>query len=194
MRPTSFPFRLLLLTIMLNGAVVLASAAAPVAQAWAVRIDGPTNSPIQAAGMDVGASGDVFLAGYFRSGDYYLHDIVIIRRSPSGAPVWERRYEPPEGPSANETASAIVAHGTNVYVAGSITGTNTWDPDFLMLKYRDTGELEWAVRSDGPGDYNELPSAIAVDSQGNVLVLGESYRTTGGLDIVVLKYGPAGNL
>src|SRR5688572_18261741 len=113
MRAIYCPFRLLLLAILLNGGGVLALKAAPVSQAWAVRIDGPANTPIQAAGMAVGPSGDVFLAGYFRSGGIYLHDIVITRRSPSGALVWDRRYEPPEGPSANESAFGIVAHGTN---------------------------------------------------------------------------------
>jgi hypothetical protein len=184
---------LLLLTIIWNAAGVLASAAEPVSQAWAVRIEGPTNSWFQASGMDVGPSGDVFLAGYIRSGAYNLHDILINRRSSSGALVWERRYEPPEGPSANELAFGIVAHGTNVYVAGNIVSTNG-AIDFLTLKYRDTGELEWAVRSDGPGHNNDAPSAITVDDQGNVLVAGSSIGTNGSLDIVVLKYGPTGNL
>ena len=195
MRTTCCPFCLLLLTIILNGAGVLASAATqdPVSQAWAMRIDGPTNTPIQGAGMDIGPSGDVFLAGYFRSGGYYLHDVLITRRSSSGALVWERRYEPPEGPSANETASAIVVHGTNVYVAGHIMSTNG-AIDFLTLKYRDSGELEWAVRLDGPGHNNDGATDIAIDGQGNVLVLGHSIGNNGSRDIVVLKYGPAGNL
>jgi hypothetical protein len=189
-------FRLLLLSLMWNAAGVLVSEAAPapVSQAWAVRIDGPTNTPIQAAGMAVGPSGDVFLASNVRGGGYYIQDILVTRRSSSGALVWERRYEPPEGPSASEMAFAIVAHGTNVYVAASITSTNGASPDFLTLKYRDTGELEWAVRSDGPTQYNDSPSGIDVDGDGNVLVLGHSYGSAGGTDIVVLKFGSAGNL
>src|SRR4051812_44526914 len=145
MRTASCPFSLLPLAIICNAAGVLASAAAqaPVSQAWAVRIDGPTNTPIQDAGMGVGPAGDVFLAANVRGGGYYIHDILISRRNSSGALAWERRYEPPEGPFADELAFGIVAHGTNVYVAGSITSTNGDSPDFLTLKYRDTGELEW---------------------------------------------------
>ena len=175
--------RLLLLTIIFGSLAVSASEAVPVSQAWAVRIDGPTDHSLVASGMDVGPSGDVFLMGPFRSGGYYLRDILITRRSASGAPVWQRTYEPPEGPSANEYPSGIVAHGTNVYVAAGITATNS-RTDFLTLKYRETGELEWAVRTERPPNYGG-PIAIAVDAQGSILVLGGS---------VVLKYGPTGNL
>jgi hypothetical protein len=182
-----FFFRLFLLTTILNATVMASAAAqAPVSQAWAVRIDGPTNEALQVGGMAVGPSGDVFLAGPFRSGGYYLRDILITRRSASsGAPVWERRYEPPEGPSASEYASGIIARGANVYVIGGITTTNG-RTDFLTLKYSDTGGLEWVSRWPSPGSYGYGPTDLAVDGQGNVVVLG--------LDMVVLKYGPTGNL
>src|SRR5689334_1454718 len=113
MRATGCPVCLLLLAMILTGPAVLPSEAAsdPVSQAWAVRIDGPTNTPIQAAGIAVGPSGDVFLASNVRGGGYYIRDILISRRSSSGALVWERRYEPPEGASANESPFGIVAHG-----------------------------------------------------------------------------------
>ena len=184
MKTTGCFVSLLLAAMILNGTRVFASQGAPVSQAWSMRIDGPTDHSLVPSGMAVGPSGDVFLVGPFRSGGYYLRDLLITRRSPSGALVWERTYQPPEGPSANESASGIVVHGTNVYVAGSITTTNGYT-EWLTLKYRDTGQLEWAVRWPSPGSYYG-PGAIAIDSQGNVLLLGESG--------IVLKYGPAGNL
>src|SRR6185436_6421842 len=107
---------------------------------------------------------------------------------PSGAPVWERYFEPMDGSSGNERALNIVARGTNVYVAGSITSTTgNGSPDFLTVKYRDTGELEWAARLDGPGLNNDGATAVAVDESGNVLVLGGSIGPNGSMDIVVLK-------
>src|SRR6187401_1314511 len=100
MRKISCPSRLLLLMAIVLTTPVQSSAAtgetpAPVSQAWAVRINPPPNSYLQAAGMDVGPSGDVFLVSNVRSSDWgnYDHDILITRRSPSGAVVWEKRYE-----------------------------------------------------------------------------------------------------
>ena len=171
----------------------MAAESDPVSQAWAVRIDGPTNASLQRAIMGVDSSGDVFLAGQIaRPGVNY--DIVISRRSPTGTLVWEKLYEPIEGTAGNERASGIVARGTNVYVTGSITSAGSVSPDFLTLKYRDTGELEWAVRTEGPGSHNDSASGLAVDGQGNVIVLGGSIGTNGTSDIVVLKYGATGNL
>jgi hypothetical protein len=186
MRTSSCPSEFLLLAILTSGLSAAAEMPDPVSQAWAVRIDGPTDPSLLISGMDVGPSGDVFLVGPFRNGGYYLRDLLITRRSSSGALVWQRSYAPPEGPSANESPAGLVARGTNVYVAASITTTNGQGSDFLTLKYRDTGELEWAARWERPGYYYSGPSAIAVDGQGNVLLLGN--------DIVVLKYGPTGDL
>jgi hypothetical protein len=186
--------RFFLLAILLKGSGLLVTAAipGPVSQAWAVRIDGPTNTYLQVSGMSVGPSGDVFLAGSVRRADY-IHDVFVTRRSATGALVWQKVYEPAEGPSGNEQALGVVARGTNVYVTGAIT-TEIGTQDFLTLKYRDTGELEWAARWDGPGHSSDLATAVAVDAQGNVLVLGGSTGTNSSLDVVVLKYGPTGNL
>jgi len=178
----------------MNGACALASEAGPVSQAWAVRIHGPTDPSLLVSGMDVGPSGDVFLVGPFRSGGYYFRDILIARYSSSGAMVWKRSYEPPQGPSGYESAIGVVAHGTNVYVAGTTSSTNGHGANFLTLKYRDTGELEWAARWEGLGGYNYGPTDMTVDGQGNILLLGSSVATYGISRLVVLKYGPVGNL
>jgi hypothetical protein len=184
----------LLLAALWNaaGPSIAVTAPVPVSQAWATRIEGPGGSFFQAAGISVGPSGDVFVAGQVRTFGYN-HDLVISRRNPSGAAVWQKSYEPEEGWSADESPIDIVARGTNVYVAGTITSVGG-SQDFLTLKYRDTGTLEWAARWDGAGHSGDGPVAMAVDGQGNVLVAGDSTGTNGTLDIVVLKYGPSGNL
>src|SRR6185436_1471566 len=146
----------LLLAIIASCLPASAAIPGPVSQSWAVRIDPPTNSYLQAASMSVGPSGDVFLASHYRRFGFN-HDLLVTRRSPSGALVWERTYEPLEGSSGDELAFGIVARGTNVYVAGSIvSASGSGSRDFLTLKYRDTGQLEWAARSDGPGHDNDI--------------------------------------
>jgi hypothetical protein len=169
-------------------------AATGVTQSWALRIDGPTNSYFEAAGMSVGPSGDVFVAAHARRFGYN-HDLLISRYNSSGVRMWETRYEPEEGSAADELAAGILARGTNVYAVGTITSaTATGSQDFLTLKYRDSGELEWAARLDGDGHFTDRAIAMAVDMQGNVLLVGDSIGTNGGFDIVVLKYAPTGNL
>ncbi|MBC8097321.1 MAG: hypothetical protein H7Y43_16065, partial [Akkermansiaceae bacterium] len=170
-----------------------AVAATAVTQSWVTRVE-PTNSNFDAGGISVGSSGDVFVAGNFRppGASYYNRDIVVSRYDSNGVRLWQRSYEPPEGPSAHEWTGGIAALGTNVYVVGTISSSNT--QDFLTLKYRDTGELEWAARLDGDGHSTDYAGAVAVDAQGNVLVVGNSVGTNGSLDIVVFKYSPTSAL
>jgi hypothetical protein len=168
-------------------------AASGVTQSWVTRVE-PTNSNFEAGGISVGSSGDVFVAGNFRppGASYYNRDIVVSRYDSNGVRLWQRSYEPPEGPSANEWTGGIAARGTNVYVVGTISSSNT--QDFLTLKYRDTGELEWAARLDGDGHSTDHAGDLAVDAQGNVLVVGDSIGINGSSDIVVFKYSPTGAL
>jgi hypothetical protein len=122
----------------------------------------------------------------------WLHDIIVSRHDPNGVLVWRTHYEPEEDPSANDVALEIVAHGTNVYVAGTSTSSNGTQR-VLTLKYRDDGELEWA-RYYGGITYTDRGSILAVDGSGNVIVAGGTVGTNGSLDVLVVKYAPNGNL
>ena len=194
MNATGFPFQWLFALLLMAGrvSVMAAPAPSPVTQAWAAQIQVPPLSFYEAGGMTLGPSGDVFLAGHVRFPGMD-HDILVTRHNTAGTMVWQRRFEPAGGPGDDEMATAVVAQGTNIYVAGTTTSTNGGQ-DFLTLKYDDTGALEWAARFDGAGHFTDLPSVIAADGQGNVLVGGDSIGANGTSDLTVLKYGPTGNL
>jgi hypothetical protein len=169
-----------------------AAASSPVTQAWVARIEGPPSSAVEAGAMMVGPSGDVFVAGIISSPGQD-GEILVSRHDTAGSLVWQQRFEPTFAGAAGGYVTAIAARGTNIYVAGSITTTNTGQ-DFLTLKYRDTGELEWAVRFDGGGRFTDIASAVAVDGLGNVVVAGDAISTNGSFDLTVVKYGPGGSL
>src|SRR5262245_19130612 len=126
-----------------------AAMSSPVTEAWATHIQVPLYSGFEAAGIALGSSGDVFVAGYASTAGYN-YDIWVSRYDGAGALVWQKRFEPSGGPPVNELATAIVSRGTNLYVTGT-TASAAGDRDFLTLKYRETGEVEWAVSFDGAG-------------------------------------------
>ncbi|MCK7576836.1 MAG: SBBP repeat-containing protein [Chromatiales bacterium] len=82
----------------------------------------------------------------------------------------------------------------NVLVTGK-SAVNGIGFDYATLKYDPTGNLLWEQRYVGLGNGSmwNLPSALAVDRRGDVLVTGKSLGVTS-YDIVTLKYGPDGNL
>ena len=83
----------------------------------------------------------------------------------------------------------------NIYVAGETTGFGAGDRDLLLLKYDPSGSLVWQRTWGGPG-YDWSPrSAVAVDSSGNVYVIGTTPSFGAGKgDVLLLKFDPSGNL
>ncbi len=159
---------------------------------WSTRVQGPEGVLSEAAGIAIGPTGDVFVVGHVMNSSRH-YDLLLSRHGAGGDLIWQRRFTPADGATADELATAIVAQGTNVYVAGVVTGSNG-NPDILTLKYRDSGELEWAARFDRGGPYGDHPVALAVDGAGNVVVGGESSTANTGVDITVLKYDLSGAL
>jgi streptogramin lyase len=79
----------------------------------------------------------------------------------------------------------------NAYVTGWISvGLDV--ENYATIKYDTNGNRLWGARYDGPlhGDRAE---AVAVDSDGNVYVTGQSSGPSGSLDYATVKYDPDGN-
>jgi hypothetical protein len=105
---------------------------------------------------------------------------------------WVKRYNGPG--NLWDGAQAIAVDGSgNVYVTGSSVGSGTFD-DYTTIKYYPNGDTAWARRYNGPGNYIDDASAIAVDDSGNVCVTGRSYGGSGTFDdYTTIKYYPNGD-
>ncbi len=68
-----------------------------------------------------------------------------------------------------------------VYINGSINRSRF--TDILTIKYAPDGTLVWAAIYDGPSGSTDSGKGIAIDSAGNILVLGQSE-----CDFLVIKY------
>jgi DNA-binding beta-propeller fold protein YncE len=54
----------------------------------------------------------------------------------------------------------------DVYVTGESSG------DYAMIKYNSSGQEQWVARYNGPANFDDYATAIAVDRLGNVYVTG----------------------
>ncbi|MFZ4619884.1 MAG: T9SS type A sorting domain-containing protein [Bacteroidota bacterium] len=65
---------------------------------------------------------------------------------------------------------------------------------FLTIKYNSEGVQQWAQIYNGPVNIDDQAKFIAIDNNGNIFVSGSSYgqNSSLGLDIVTIKYNPAG--
>src|SRR2546428_4991943 len=88
--------------------------------------------------------------------------------SQGGVPLWTNRY-----PGRAGVAMAVDRSG-HPFVTGSSRGTNGyWE--YATVAYSSAGLPLWTNRYQEPGIYSSTPGAIAVDSNGNVFVTGESF-------------------
>lgn len=118
-------------------------------------------------------------------------DIKTIKYNPaSGEKLWTSIYEGP-GEGVDSPSGMVIDSEGNIYVTGiSFSGTSV---DYITLKYNNDGSEAWNARENGPGNgsWNEA-TAVAVDTDGNVIVTGYSPNPDGWLNYHTVKYSPVG--
>lgn len=110
-----------------------------------------------------------------------VYDMFIAKLSPSGAFLWTKQG----GGNGMDRGYGIAIDGSNtLYVTGRIRGTSgaTFgsqqvtvhdDDDVFATRLSSSGTFNWAVSAGGVGgDYYEGGNGIAVDSGGNIVVVG----------------------
>jgi uncharacterized delta-60 repeat protein len=151
---------------------------------WTNLYNGSGTNTDKARAVACDATNNVYVAGYsMGAGSGY--DIVTLRYSSSGTPLWTNLYNGPA--NTNDYANSLAVDGSNnVIVTGTTAG------DYVTLKYSSSGALVWSRFFDGQGaDYDEA-LAVAVDRSNNVVVTGFSTTASGDYDYATIKYSSAG--
>ncbi len=115
---------------------------------WTDQYDGTGNGDDAAAALVVDANGYVFVTGTTFTSSTDTLDVVTIAYNDTGTRDWLSVYA-----GADELAdfgTCIAVTNDAVYVGGSVTSTAD-GLDFLALKYRLTGTLDWDSQQDFDG-------------------------------------------
>ena len=149
---------------------------------WVRRYDSGSGEDAPAA-IAVNESG-IYVTGQSNA------DYTTIKYDFDGLQQWVRSYNG-TGNSWDSPAALVLDPAGNIYVTGQSTGLGT-NYDYATVKYDAAGNQQWARRYDGPStvvasDYDNAV-ALAVDSNGNVFVTGNSSD-----DFATVKYDAAGN-
>ena len=153
--------------------------------AWVRSYNGPENGDEGGIAIAVDDSGYVYVTGYsWDSGT--LNDYATIKYRPNGDTAWVRRYNG-QG-NSYDIASAIAADDSGyVYVTGYSEGSGT-SYDYATIKYTPEGDTAWVRTYNGPANSQDYASCIAVDSSGNVYVMGYSFGSGTLWDYATIKY------
>jgi uncharacterized delta-60 repeat protein len=159
--------------------------------AWVARYNGPGNENDAARAIAVDDSGYVYVTGW-SYGDGTHSDYATLKYCPDGDTAWVRRYHGP-GNGGDWACAIEVDDSANVYVTGQSYGGLTVYNDYVTIKYNPNGDTAWLRRYNGPGSYQDLPYAMAVDALGCVYVTGESIGSGIEPDYLTIKYDPDGD-
>jgi hypothetical protein len=151
---------------------------------WTNRYNGPLNREDRAEAVAVDSSGNVYVTGSSEAGSY-VYDYATLAYSSAGVPLWTNRYNG-TGNGDDSACSVAVDPSGNVIVTGSSYGVGS-GYDYLTIKYSSGGVPLWTNRFNLSMDVEDRPSALAVDTSGNVVVTGAS-----GLSYQTVKYSSAG--
>ncbi|HWQ90102.1 MAG TPA: SBBP repeat-containing protein [Clostridia bacterium] len=157
-------------------------------EAWAQRYNGPGNGDDHPSAVAVDPFGNILVTGTAQLDGYAA--MATIKYSKSGLPLWTNLSRSLANSHDSAVALAVDAAG-NVFVTGSSTNSLSAG-DFLTLAYSPEGLPLWTNRFDGPANGLDAPMAIAVDSNGEVIVTGHSAGIGTGQDFVTIKYSNSG--
>jgi hypothetical protein len=159
-------------------------------QAWVALYNGPANSFDNAKAMAVDGAGNVYVTGTTDATGNFDFDYATVKYDASGTQQWVATYNGTGNGTDHAYAIAVDGSG-NVYVTGTSLGTSS-NYDYATIKYDASGTQQWVARYNGTGNGIDTPTALAVDSSGNVYVTGFSGGSGSGNDYATIKYDTAG--
>ena len=170
--------------------IVLVARAADGSLLWATPYDGPGHGPDAATSVAVSPAGAVYVAGQTtRAGS---RDLVVLKFSSAGELLWQRFIGGTSGP---DKASALALDRSgNVLVAGwnSRRGSGA---NAALAKYTPAGKRLWLRTWDGAAHRADKGADVAVDRNGNAVVVGSTaLARSSQTAALLLKYSASGEL
>lgn len=111
-------------------------------------------------------------------------DWLIVKYTPNGDIVWEKNYNFP-GEGSQDIA---IDQQDNIIITGQ------YDDDIMTIKCNSNGDTLWTRRYDsGSTTHDDHAFGVAVDTAGNIVVVGYIWGADLTWDIITIKYKPNGD-
>lgn len=137
------------------------------------------------------AAGNVYVTGTSSNSISAQADFVTIKVDASGNRVWEKRQQGTL--YAAEIGTKIILDAAGNPIATGIKWNGN-DMDIRTVKYdASSGNVTWERTFDGGNEGLDVPTAMTIDGNGNIIIVGVAYAGTS-IRYVTLKYDATGTL
>ncbi len=134
------------------------------------------------------AAGNVIVVGRMSAGGAL--SAWVRKYDPALNTVWTRTFKTADG---NAWARGVATAGNSIYVTGRITVAGEGGNMFLR-RYDADGNMVWEQTFNGAASSTDEGRGVAVDSDGNVIVVGDTWESGQSSNGMVRKYDPNGAL
>lgn len=158
-------------------------------QQWVARYDWSGDNDDIPIGLVLDRTGNVYVTGYSANTENH-YDYATIKYNDSGVEQWAARYNG-LGISTDLPTDIAVNDNGRIYVTGrSLSCTDGYN--YATLGYNASGEEQWVAIFNGAGNSVDVPTAMAVDDNGDIIITGRSTGLGTGYDYATLKYNDSG--
>jgi len=135
-------------------------------------------------GVKVDDLGNVYLAG-FVSNPNEGKNYSLLKYNSAGVLQWAREFNG-QANLDDEAVQLVIASNQDIFVTG--TARNNADADIQTLGYKPNGELFTQAIFEGVNGLDDMPTGIAMDLTGNIIVVGKMGEANGNYRDVTVKY------
>ncbi len=120
-------------------------------------------------------------------------DLFLLKKNKSGQTIWQQQFSNSTNSKDYGVAITFDQNG-DLCLAGATLDPLSNTHDYLVLKYDTSGVLLWSAVHDGPGNDEDVPTAITTDTSNNVYVTGGSFHPSRDYDYWTIKLNASGQL
>lgn len=152
---------------------------------WVVTWNGAANGVDRVASIAAGEGGIAVTGQTWKNGNPGDFDVVTLKYDYNGSKLWERIYSSAGAYSDTGRKVAIDASG-DVIITAAISYNGSLD--IYTAKYAAASGTPVWEKTYGNPTSNDEPSALVLDSTGNVYLTGYTFTASGNEDLVVVRY------
>ena len=164
-------------------------------EAWARTFGTDLPNEDYASSMAVAPNGDVVVTGTSQNADQKRR-WTTLKYSRSGELLWERQII--VAPYLDDIGRKVaVGRDGSVYAIADVRidyGMYLETCNVGVVKFDSNGVEQWRHEIGEGNGLNENVSAMAIDSTGNLLVIGVTIVSSGDLDIILTRFDQSGNV